>query len=117
MVWLQEASRKNPFNRRDPVNPVLYICDFRLMCRIEHKESGRALECHSNQPGVQLYTGNFVPTDDSLKGKNGYFYKKHGGFCLETQTFPDAINQKFDHDSIIRPGQLYDHQVMYKLFF
>lgn len=90
---------------------------FRLMCRIEHKESGRALECHSNQPGVQLYTGNFVPTDDSLKGKNGYFYKKHGGFCLETQTFPDAINQKFDHDSIIRPGQLYNHQVMYKLFF
>jgi aldose 1-epimerase len=90
---------------------------FRLMCRVEHKESGRALECHSNQPGVQLYTGNVVPTDDSLKGKNGYVYKKHGGFCLETQTFPDAVNQKFDHDSIIRPGQVYDHQVLYKFFF
>ena len=89
----------------------------RLMCRVEHKESGRALECHSNQPGVQLYTGNFIPTDESLKGKNGYVYKKHGGFCLETQTFPDAINQKFDHDSLIRPGMMYDHQVMYKLFF
>merc|ERR1712203_863328 len=52
-----------------------------------------------------------------LKGKNGSFYGKHGGFCLETQTFPDAINQSFDHDSILRPGQVYDHQVMYKFFF
>ena len=58
------------------------------MCRVEHKESGRALECHSNQPGVQLYTGNFVPTDDSLKGKNGYVYKKHGGFVWKLKHFP-----------------------------
>jgi len=90
---------------------------FRLACRAEHRESKRALECYSNQPGVQFYTGNFIPADNSLKGKNGSFYGKHGGFCLETQTFPDAINQSFDHDSILRPGQVYDHQVMYKFFF
>jgi len=90
---------------------------FRLACRAEHRESKRALECYSNQPGVQFYTGNFIPADNSLKGKNGSFYGKHGGFCLETQTFPDAVNQSFDHNSILRPGQVYDHQVMYKFFF
>ena len=51
-----------------------------MVCRVDHKESGRALECFSNQPGVQFYTGNFIPTDDSLTGKNGCFYKKHAGF-------------------------------------
>jgi len=90
---------------------------FRLVCRVDHKESGRALECFSNQAGVQLYTGNFIPTDDSLIGKNGCFYKKHAGFCLETQKFPDAINQQFEHDGILRPGEIYDHKVMYKFFF
>jgi aldose 1-epimerase len=64
-----------------------------------------------------VFLGNFIPADNSLKGKKGSFYGKHGGFCLETQTFPDAINHSFDHDSILRPGQVYDHQVMYKFFF
>ena len=66
---------------------------------------------------ILSFLGNFIPADNSLKGKNGSFYGKHGGFCLETQTFPDAVNQSFDHDSILRPGQVYDHQVMYKFFF
>lgn len=91
--------------------------DMRFVCRLEHRGCGRALECYTNQPGCQLYTGNFIPKDDSLKGKESVCYKKHAGFCLETQAFPDAVNQSgFPHDSILRPGQLYDHRVTYKFF-
>ena len=61
--------------------------------------------------------GNFIPTDGSVKGKGGAVYSKHGGFCLETQVYPDSINQKtFPVDSILRPGKIYDHRVTYKFF-
>lgn len=46
---------------------------------------------HTTQPGVQFYTGNFL--DGTLKGKSGAVYPKHSGFCLETQNWPDAVNQ------------------------
>ncbi len=55
-----------------------------------------------------------MPKDEALQGKGGNFYKKHGGFALESQMFPDAINQSFPHDTILRPGQIYDHVVIYK---
>ena len=67
--------------------------------------------------GLEFYTGNYLPTDGCLKGKDGCSYDKHGGFVLETQKYPDAINKKFGHDPILRPGQVYDHQVTYKFFF
>merc|ERR1712215_355353 len=67
--------------------------DLNFVCRVTHPPSGRWLECFTNQPGCQFYTGNFIPIDDSLKGKGGALYRKHGGFCLETQKFPDSINQ------------------------
>jgi len=53
-----------------------------------------------------IFEGNFLPSDGSLKGKEGCTYTMHGGFCLETQKFPDAINQKFKDDSVLRPGQV-----------
>ena len=65
---------------------------------------------------IILYiSGNFIPTDGSVKGKNGIVYSKHGGFCLETQQYPDSVNQKtFPSDTVLRPGKLYDHRVTYK---
>ena len=54
-------------------------------------ESGLCLEVHTNQPGVQLYTGNFLSEVASLKGNLPCY--KHAGFCLETQAFPNAVNQ------------------------
>ena len=63
-----------------------------IFSRATHPKSGRVLEVFSDQPGVQFYTSNFLPADDSLPGKGKAFYKKHGGFCLETQNFPDAVN-------------------------
>lgn len=64
-----------------------------LVVQLWHPKSGRRMQVFSNQPGFQLYTGNFLPTDDSLLGKNGAFYSMHGGLCIETQNFPNAINQ------------------------
>ena len=51
----------------------------------------------------------------SLKGKDGAVYKKHGGFCLETQKFPNSINQANFPNSVVRPGDVYKHTVVYKL--
>ena len=53
-------------------------------------ESGRTLECPTTEPGVQLYTGNFL---DRIEGKGGAVYHKQEGFCLETQHYPDSPNQ------------------------
>ena len=51
----------------------------------------------------------------SLKGKDGSVYKKHGGFCLETQKFPNSVNQPNFPNSVVRPGDVYKHTVVYKL--
>jgi len=89
--------------------------DLNFVCRVTHPPSGRWLECFTNQPGCQFYTGNFIPIDDSLKGKGGAVYRKHGGFCLETQKFPDSINQATFPSCVVRPGETYTHCVIYRL--
>jgi aldose 1-epimerase len=66
-----------------------------LVARVVHPGSGRVLEVHSDQPGVQLYTSNNLPAEDILKGKGGATYAKHAAFCLETQNYPDAVNQVY----------------------
>jgi len=87
-----------------------------FVCRVTHP-GGLSLECYTDQPGVQFYTGNFIPSDDSLclKGKGGVTYKKHAGFCLETQKFPDSINQPGFPSSVVRPGESYRHTVVYRV--
>lgn len=64
---------------------------FGYLPRVYHAGSGRILEVYTTQPGVQFYTGNFL--DGTLMGKSGSVYPKHSGFCLETQNWPDAVNQ------------------------
>ncbi|MBU6122773.1 aldose epimerase family protein [Hymenobacter siberiensis] len=67
--------------------------------------SGRTLAVTTDQPGVQLYTGNFL--DGSLTGKGGTVYGLHAGFCLETQHFPDSPNQPGFPNTILKPGETY----------
>ncbi len=84
----------------------------RLAAKVVEPTSGRSMEVHTTAPGVQLYSGNFL--DGSLKGKEGAVYKKHAGFCLETQHYPDAINKEGRPDwpsVILRPGEIYRHEV------
>ena len=77
--------------------------------------SGRSMEIESNQPGVQVYTGNYL--DGSLTGKEGAVYEKHSGVCLETQCFPDAIHHVGDAEwpaVILEPGQTYRHRMVHR---
>ncbi|KAK2092366.1 hypothetical protein P7K49_028894 [Saguinus oedipus] len=75
---------------------------FVFLRRVCHAASGRVLEVYTTQPGVQFYTGNFL--DGTLKGKSGAVYPKHSGFCLETQNWPDAVNQPHFPPVLLRPA-------------
>ena len=74
-----------------------------MVARAMDPKSGRVVEILTTEPGVQLYTGNYL--DGSLTGKGGTPYKKHAGFCLETQHFPDSVNQLSYPSTILRPGE------------
>lgn len=75
--------------------------------RVCHPASGRVLEVSTSQPGVQFYTANFL--DGSITGKGGARYRKHSSFCLETQNWPDAVNQASFPDCLLRAGEEYRH--------
>jgi len=79
--------------------------------RVREPRSRRIREVLTTQPGVQFYTGNFL--DGSLKGIGGA-YKKQYGFCLETQHFPDSVNQPKFPTTILEPGKTYHHTTIYR---
>ncbi|HWH69732.1 MAG TPA: aldose epimerase family protein [Candidatus Sulfotelmatobacter sp.] len=83
-----------------------------LAARAYEPKTGRVMEVLTTEPGVQLYTGNFL--NGSLTGKYGVVYRQHTGFCLETQHFPDAVNQPKFPSIILRPGQTYRQTTIYK---
>ncbi|KAJ8886066.1 hypothetical protein PR048_012272 [Dryococelus australis] len=83
----------------------------RFVAKVVHPKSGRELEVHSNQPGVQSYTGNSI---SEISGKGGNTYRKHNAFCLETQVYPDAVNHANFPNSILYPGVQYHHEAIYK---
>ena len=72
------------------------------------------MEIRTTEPGVQFYSGNFL---NGLNGKGGTVYKKHHGFCLETQHYPDSINNEGKDGwptMILRPGQTYRHTMIHR---
>jgi aldose 1-epimerase len=78
----------------------------RRVLRVKDPKSGRVLTLQADQPGVQLYTGNFL--DGSLRGKGGTSYPQYGAFCIETQKFPNSINvPAWRSEVVLEPGQLY----------
>ena len=82
-----------------------------FVARVYEPNSGRIMEVYSTEPGVQFYTGNFL--DGGLTGKGGVVYKKHFGFCLETQHFPDSPNQSDFPTTILRPGEKYTQTTIF----
>jgi aldose 1-epimerase len=74
-------------------------------------ESGRVMEIFTTQPGVQLYTANWI---DNEKGKGGKKYQRRWAFCLETQHFPDAINKPHFPSTILKQGKEYRHSVVHR---
>ncbi|MBN2593883.1 MAG: galactose mutarotase [Sedimentisphaerales bacterium] len=83
-----------------------------LAVTVSEPTSGRIMEIYTDQPGVQFYTGNFL--DGSITGKAGKVYKKHYGFCLETQHFPDSPNKPDFPSVALRPGQKYTTETVHK---
>lgn len=73
--------------------------------------SGRVLETFTTEPGMQLYSGNFL--DGSVTGKNGRRYEKHLGVCLETQHFPDSPNQPDFPSTVLHTGQTFNSKTIY----
>jgi len=73
--------------------------------------SGRILEVYTTQPGLQLYTANWI---DNEKGKGGKRYGRRWAFCLETQHFADAVNKPHFPSVILNPGEEYRHSCIYK---
>jgi aldose 1-epimerase len=73
--------------------------------------SGRTLDVYTTEPGLQFYSGNFL--DGSLRGKRGHAYARRGGFCLETQHFPDAPNHPEFPSIVLRPGTTYRSRTVY----
>ena len=74
--------------------------------------SGRLLEVYTTEPGMQLYTGNFL--DGSLSGKSGRTYGCREGLCFETQHFPDSPNHPHFPSTVLRPGQKLQSSTVYR---
>lgn len=82
----------------------------RKIAEVFDPKSKRILEVSTDQPGVQLYTGNFLA---GQTGKNGMTYPGHSAFCFETQHFPDSPNQPSFPSTVLRPGETYRHVCVY----
>jgi aldose 1-epimerase len=86
----------------------------KLLARLEDPASGRAMDVLSTEPGLQLYTGNFL--DGTLVGKRGHVYRMGDGIALEPQKFPDAPNQPGFVSARVDPGKPYRHVMILRFF-
>jgi len=84
----------------------------RLVARMRDPKTGRVLEILTTEPGLQLYSGNFL--DGTLKGKGGKVYAHRTGFCLETQHYPDSPNHPLFPPVTLRPGKRYQTTTLYR---
>ena len=85
-----------------------------LAAQVYEPTSERVMEIHTDQPGVQFYTGNFL--DGSVTGKAGKVYQKNYGFCLETQHFPDSPNKPDFPSVVLFPGQKYTTETVLRFY-
>ncbi|NML07151.1 aldose epimerase family protein [Sphingomonas sp. G-3-2-10] len=74
--------------------------------------SGRVLDLHSNQPGLQFYSGNHLA--DGPPGTSGRIYAAREGLCLEPQLFPDSPNQSDFPSARLNPGERYEHRLAFR---
>lgn len=92
-----------------------YVLDssgkLQLAAEVCHVMSGRRLRVYTNQPGIQLYTGNWL---SGVKGKNGT-YEDYAGLCLETQHFPDTPNRPEFPSTLLKPSETYQSRTVYDI--
>jgi aldose 1-epimerase len=83
--------------------------ELRPTAKVVDPKSGRVMEILTTQPGVQFYTGNFLNGSESNGG-----FALHGGFCLETQHYPDSPNQPKFPTTVLRPGEKFQQTTVHK---
>lgn len=73
--------------------------------------TGIRMDVYTNEPGIQVYTGNFL--DASFTAKHGYRYPRHSAVCLETQHYPDSPNKPQWPSALLEPGKKYTSHCRY----
>lgn len=84
----------------------------RKITTVKHEESGRIMEVYTDQPGVQLYTGNFL--DGSLTDRKGRPIEQYAALCLETQHFPDSPNKPRFPSAVLNEDETYKTTTIYR---
>jgi aldose 1-epimerase len=90
-----------------------FVLSGRRSARLVDPESGRTLDVTTTEPGMQLYTGNFL--DGTITGKGGRVYARRSGLCLETQHFPDSPNHPDFPSTVLAPGAAYTSRTTFTL--
>ncbi len=83
-----------------------------LAARAYDPGSGRVLDCYTTEPGVQVYTSNYL--DGSKVGSSGGTYRQTDAFTLETQHFPDSPNQPNFPTTELKPGQTFRSATIFR---
>jgi aldose 1-epimerase len=86
--------------------------DTKVAAVLKCPTTGIMLTMYTNEPGVQVYTGNFL--NGTVTGKNGIVYKERTGICLETQKYPDTPNKPEWPSAILKTGETYNSHCIYK---
>ena len=84
----------------------------RRAASLKSQKTGIVLDVYTNEPGVQVYAGNFL--DGSLTGKKGITYNQRASVCLEPQKYPDTPNKPEWPSAVLRPGEKYMSQCIFK---
>ena len=84
----------------------------KVCATLESPATGIVLDVYTNEPGIQVYCGNFL--DGTLTGKKGIVYNFRASVCLETQKYPDTPNKPEWASAVLRPGEKYHSQCIYK---
>lgn len=83
-----------------------------VAARLTSPETGIVLEVYTNEPGIQIYSGNFL--DGTVTGKKGIVYNQRASVCLETQHYPDSPNKPEWPSVVLEPGQTYHSECIFK---
>ena len=84
----------------------------RRAASLKSQKTGIVLDVYTNEPGIQVYTGNFL--DGTVIGKKGITYNQRASVCLETQKYPDTPNKPEWPSAVLRPGEKYMSQCIFK---
>ena len=91
-----------------------YKDEFSFCARCESPKTGIVMEVYTSEPGMQLYTGNWM--SEKLIGKNGQTYPSRAAVCVETQHYPDSINKPDYPSTELHPGETYNSKTSFKFF-